>query len=623
MNNPSMHPARALAARAREPRADAPRDPGRRRALEALSGGALLALLAPRTPLAAAIQSEFGKDAPAPAAVDDPLFALKLHMLIVGTVLGVAGQAVPLIGGITAFLGLVGSIVGLFWPDSEPSADDIWNLIRDRVQHLVDSAISDAEFAILQNAITGLQQNLTDYATLQQIHLQLDSAQSLSDLRQKFIAVDAYCVGIRAQFLPQGKELRFLPLFTAFATLHQTLLQDMVLNGKHYGVEAGIAAGDVARLQQTIAINGVTFDHHWRDIEFLYRDHPLSHGDTNEVIHATRVKAPSGNKTYIEDGLYDRVKADHNTYAQLTVLAKDFRDLWPYMGGLRKGRAALTRELWLGPFGRPDALELPGDYAAIAPYDGNVPLSHNVWQHSSGYAASHVPQPSPPERLSQVGFQLLNFPRAENDVWRFPIEPVMQRTGTAMVHGQITRVRVDTGHYVSAGHAGGAATIPAAGFLVAKIYFWHEDGTMVSHGELATGPNGDGREMKAYYGEDLDVPAGHVLSGLHVNTRVNNLYRHVGANGAHTIGSMMFGFRLQDPTPPPSPELLLQFAVTHPVGLSLDQLMDLAVATRNAESFGAEERVRLRAELGRELDGAAFAERRAKFQARLGGRRHD
>ena len=49
-------------------------------------------------------------------------------LLIVGTVLGVAGQAVPLIGGITAFLGLVGSIVGLFWPDSEPSADDIWNL---------------------------------------------------------------------------------------------------------------------------------------------------------------------------------------------------------------------------------------------------------------------------------------------------------------------------------------------------------------------------------------------------------------------------------------------------------------------------------------------------------------
>jgi hypothetical protein len=298
------------------------------------------------------------------------------------------------------------------------------------------------------------------------------------------------------------------------------------------------------------------------------------------------------------------------------VLAKDFRDLWPSMGGLQKGAVALTRELWLGPHGKPDALELPGDYSAISPYNGSITPGQNVWQHTSGHAAATAPvPPSPLTPLSSVNFVQLDFHRADGDQWRFPVQPVMTRNAdVAMAHGPITKVKVDIGNYVSRGIAGSSATIPAAGFLVAQVYFWHEDGTPVTHGGLATGPGGDGREMKYYVGEDLGVPAGHVLSNMSVTTRVNNLYHHLGAN-LSSIGSMMFGFRLKDPGLAPTVPVLAHLAATHPLDVSIDELTSIARAGANA---GA-----VRAALEHELARGDFADRRAAFRARLQGARHD
>jgi len=396
----------------------------------------------------------------------------------------------------------------------------------------------------------------------------------------------------------------------------------MVLNGKHYGVEAGLVAGDVAKLQQMVAINGVTFDHYWDGVRNRFLQAPVFVGDQNQPITASRVTAQSGNKTYIEDGLYDKIRSARNTFAQLTVLAKDFRDLWPSMGGLQKGAIALTRELWLGPHGKPDALELPGDYSAISPYNGSITPGLNVWQHTSGYAAATtmVP-PSPLTPLSNVAFEQLDFHRADGDQWRFPVQPLMTRdAAVAMAHGPITKVKVDIGNYVSRGVAGSAASIPAAGFLVAQVYFWHEDGTLVTYGGLATGPGGDGREMKYYSGEDLDVPAGHVLSNMHVNTRVNNLYHHLGANGLSSIGSMMFGFRLKDPSLAPTASVLAHLAVAHPLDVPVDALMGVARARTGGGDANA--MARLRAALERELAAGDFADRRAAFRARLEGARH-
>jgi hypothetical protein len=599
----------------------------RRRALKLLAGGACAALFGAPARLPAAVAAAFAPPASndAPAAADDPLISVKSTLAIVGSILSAASMVSPLAGVGGIFFGLFTTLVGLFWPNAGPGADDLWQVIRARVSQLVDSAISDAEFAALQNAIAGLQANLTDYASLQQIHLQLGSAQSLADLRQKYIAVDAFCIGIRPQFLPQGREERFLPLFAAFATLHHMLLQDMVLNGKRYGVEPGLVAGDVAKLQQVVATNGVTFDHHWEGVRFRFINNPIFLGDQNAPVTATRISAPSGNRTYIEDGLYDKLKSAHATFAQLTVLAKDFRDLWPAMGGLRKGPVALTRELWLGPYGKPDALELPGDYSAIRPYDGSIVPGLNVWQRTSGYAAAAIPEPSPLAPPSSVGFDLIDFHRADGDDWRFPAQPrVVRDPGIAMAHGPITRVRVDTGHYVSRGVSGSSASIPAAGHLVAQVYFWHEDGTEVTHGGLATGPGGDGREMKYYVGEDVAIPSSHVLSGMHVCTRVNNLYHHLGANSLSSIGSIMFGFRLKDPSLAPTPALLVHLAATHPLGLDVDALLGVAAASAaaNGRRFDEAARASLRATLSRELSGVAFADRRAAFRARLEGRAH-
>lgn len=598
----------------------------RRHALRLMSGSLLLPLLGVPSWLLADTRVEA---IPTPAAQgsgiaevfasDDPLISVKALLAITGAALSVAAMVSVPVALTGVFLGLVSGLIGIFWPSSGPSADDIWELIKDKVQGLVDSAISDVEFGALQNAITGLQQNLSDYANLQQTHLQLGSAQSLAQLREKYIAVDAFCIGIRPQFLPLGHEARFLPLFVQFANLHHALLQDMVLNGKAYGVEAGITAGDVAKLSQTVAINSVTFDLFWNGIQARFGHGFAQLGGGQAVMHASKVTAPSGNKTYIEDGLYDTVKSAYNTLAQLTVLAKDFRDLWPYMGGLQKGPVALTRELWFGPFGKPDALELPGDYSRISAVDGSATPGAGVWENTYGFAVSAAPAPSPLAPLSDAGFGYLVVNRAPGDVWQFPASLNMQRDEhVAMEHGAIVGVRVDIGHYVSRGVAGSASSIPAAGYLVSQLYFRHEDGTTLTYGSDPTSPAGDGREMKGYYGEDIDVPAGHILSGMYINTRVNNLYRHVGVGGA-SIGSMMFGFRLEDPNFTPTPASLIALAATHPTSLSADDL--LATATAAAQTSGKpltlEAQTQLRSRFERELASPQFAARRAAFQSRF------
>lgn len=596
-------------------------DASRRRALRLLSAGAAAALFAapPRLradPLAQQVRRAL---APLPhaatdAAADDGVHAAETILAIGGTAFSVGlsaatatgpfGIGVAIIGGV---LSLVGTLISIFWPGSQP---DLWSQIREKVQALIDSAISDAEYAALQATITGLRNNLTDYLALAQQHIQLRSAQSLSQLRQKYIAVDTYCIGVRPLFLPHGSEERFLPLFVQFANLHHILLQDMVLNGKAWGVEPGILANDVAKLSQTVALNGATFDMYWRGIEGKFRYGMNLNG---RDIAATRYTSTYGNHTYVEDHLYDAIRDAHNTYSQLVAVTRDFRELWPYMGGLREGPAALKRQLWFGPFGKPDARDV-NDYDYIKGHGGS--MGGPDWRSASGCRSVSMPDGSGVQQGTAVSsLDVAYLGSGVRPAWHFPRAITPVRDGGAAA-GPITGIRVDSAYYKSMGHR-----LPAAGYLVARIYATRRDGSQVHYGDWAGTPSGgDGHELQAYYGEDVAAPKHHVLSDLHVTTMVRSLYDNVDS-GHRSVGSVMFAFQLEDPYLTPTPDVLGLIAASNP-GVSAKHLVALVQASRAASGrpLAGEEAAQLHARMEGELDSAPLREKRAAFQDMLAER---
>lgn len=596
-------------------------DASRRRALRLLSAGAAAALFgAPlrlrADPLAQQVRRAL---APLPHAAtdtvtDDGVHAAETILAIGGTAFSVGlsvatatgplGIGVAIIGGV---LSLVGTLISIFWPGSQP---DLWSQIRDKVQALIDSAISDAEYAALQATITGLRNNLTDYLALAQQHMQLRSAQSLSQLRQKYIAVDTYCIGVRPLFLPHGSEERFLPLFVQFANLHHILLQDMVLNGKAWGVEPGILANDVAKLSQTVALNGAAFDMYWQGIEgkFRYRMNLDGHN-----IGATRYTSTYGNHTYVEDHLYDAIRDAHNTYSQLLAVTRDFRELWPYMGGLREGPAALKRQLWFGPFGRPDARDV-NDYDYIKSHGGS--LWGPDWRPTSGCGSVRMPEGNGVQQGTAVSsLNVTYLGSGTRPDWHFPVAITPVRDSAAPA-GPIVGIRVDSAYYKSMGHR-----LPAAGFLVARVYATRKDGSQVHYGDWPGTPSGgDGRELQAYYGEDVAVPKHHVLSDLRVTTMVRSLYDNVDS-GRRSAGSIMFAFQLEDPYLTPAPDVLGLIAASNP-GVSAKHLVELVRASRMASGkpLSGEEATRLHAQMQGELDSAPLKAKRAAFQDMLAER---
>lgn len=636
-------------------------DPRRRELLRRLSFGAMLAALgtplwlrgierASARALGPAAAANSGLPVPYDTDVDiKGAYASKSILALIGAATGIAAAgfgfaAFPVVGlvlGVVgAVVGLVGALVGIFWnPAPGQVADSIWSLIQARVQNLINVTISNAEFDALSGAIDGLKDNLLDYVALVKQHKLLGSAQSLEELRQKYTAVDTYCIGVREQFLPEGSESRFLVLFAQFANLHHMLLQDMVLNGKAYGVEPGLTAADVEKLARTVARNCATFDHFWE--EFLDRcaasRSDNTFGATHVVFHGSGADGEGREdyKGWVEDGLYDRNRAVSDSIAQVTTLAKDYRDLWPCMGALRAGPVSLTRELWLGPFGSPDCYEFGGDFTVI-----NQP-GWGWWAQTGGYQAAQKPNDSPLAPLRGISIRQLSDP----PYLRFPYDFTLLRVGDGQTPtpgafwlslsdadgGPASRVTVSlTSYFV----ADGQSQIPHAGRLVSQLAFPKANGT------FTVGDTRDGGGVSAFAPgdpahRDLDakVDASHVLSGMHVNSHVTRLY---GGNmnlanesgypvgtadippGVKAIGSMMFGFRLKDPLLAPDADVLAAIRAANPElpPLGPDAAVDIVKRVRQAHgrSLPADEAAALRRQFERELADPALAERSTAFE---------
>ena len=148
--------------------------------------------------------------------------------------------------------------------------------------------------------------------------------------------------------------------------------------------------------------------------------------------------------------------------------------------------------------------------------------------------------------------------------------------------GPVIGVKVDVGKYISRTSNPFSYMPCSAGYLIGEIYFTQQNGQTHAVG-------GDDRvykEMKSFSGEVLDVPQGHMLSGITQVATVRQLYDNIDAPGMASIGSLIFGFQLVDPELKLSsaPSLLRSLYVSAASG-DLDDLIRIAQAAALARGF--------------------------------------
>lgn len=141
-----------------------------------------------------------------------------IYNIIRGVVLTGLG-AIPYAGT------LVSIVVDTFWPSAGPSA---WDQVKAQVNRMVDDKISEQEYQLVSEFLTGLGNNLKSYLAARQEASALEVARIFSACHQIFI-------NEAAQFQTSGRERLLLPLFVHFATLHLAMLRDAILNRASLG----------------------------------------------------------------------------------------------------------------------------------------------------------------------------------------------------------------------------------------------------------------------------------------------------------------------------------------------------------------------------------------------------
>ncbi|KAF4443756.1 Pesticidal crystal protein cry3Ba [Fusarium austroafricanum] len=150
------------------------------------------------------------------------------------SVLALGCELIPVIGSsLSALTTLVGGL--LFHPNS---IEKIWEKLRERIEALIDSKISETQMEILRKKIRGLQDNMENY---QQIWEDFKDSSGEERIRARDTLKTthiAFLSVVRAA-IPEFRVERFavpsLPLFALAANIHLMLLSDGIRHGIAWG----------------------------------------------------------------------------------------------------------------------------------------------------------------------------------------------------------------------------------------------------------------------------------------------------------------------------------------------------------------------------------------------------
>ncbi|KAB2896819.1 MAG: hypothetical protein F9K31_12840 [Dokdonella sp.] len=487
--------------------------------------------------------------------------------------------------GVTLIPGIGGPLrilLDLFWPSDQP---DITEVIMQRVHALIDTAIRDVVLDDLSDRIghagsasqppTGLCGALQVYAGHVQDYIENPTADTRDTLKNAAMDLHQTFVSQAGQFAPATApfddwQQQVLPWFAQFANLHLLFLRDLVWHGAATGVDGkpgyGFADDGAGSTMDTFR----RYFSEQRSQYSAYATQQLAAIASNlESQYQSKRgdyedNSPWGLEEYImvATGAWSAKKKQNITNSQMVHLVQDYRDLWQVMDDPAGGRVRLVRELVYGPYGAPDLqdLGLPGDGSGNPPDVPGLP-------------------PSPAGALSYLAVATGALVRKGKRNFDFPSAVVTFRDGDTISQppymsygvalddahgGPIVGIVVTSGHYASRTSNPFSNFDNTAGYLISRLQFTQRNGAV----SATPGANGTGWEMKGYADETVDVPSGHMLSGVYEASTVRAFYKGLGFQPTpltyHSVGSILFGVRMIDPDLKVTPSLLKSVYVTMP-----------------------------------------------------------
>jgi hypothetical protein len=221
---------------------------------------------------------------------------------------------------------LLSGIVEFLWPSS---GTDVWSEIKAQVEQLIDQKIADNNYALVQDSLKGLNNELSDY--INSLSYAKDDSTFISE---KWNVAEGDFLQQLPSFQQTGYEVLLLPLFAQFANLHLTLLRDGAQFGANWGWTPDILDNTKQKLTDTINAYKIY-------AQGIYQKH------VDDLTNATPVNYH----------LCEPFRAVNNFVRAMTRGVLDQISLWPYFDVTKYPQPvniALNSEVYSDPYGTCD-----------------------------------------------------------------------------------------------------------------------------------------------------------------------------------------------------------------------------------------------------------------------------
>ena len=527
---------------------------------------------------------------------------------------------------IAPFAIVIGGLLSWLWPQSSPTpgqtADDIWKLIKDKVQALIDQSISTAfndlyqslaknEIASLKDLIYGLDgyqmhvRNLTRYlaqpvsdpARAANIEAEQRDIQRRANDVQKFMETNLRTFGGLNSTVPAWT---MLPFYVQATNLYFGVLHDVLLHGDQYGFAAtdlntfldlwqaalkqdtknpDLAFDCYAYASTTLqaALNGFEQDYQARRSTSFAEWYPSDFDDYYSHNHAALKCLQWSDKN-----------AQNDKNSHLTIMVADFLQIWakypldPLGVSHPLPPVVLDRVLWSGPHGTPEGHDI-GFYWEEHNNGSNDYVQVPVVPFPSGAPFPDVPPPpsvpNGPLTGISISFTTTNVPVAASNwyclnacaTYHNGDHPPLSGDGFNIAFPSSNPVVKVVLHACDFTYPGEFCT---AGMFVPTLEFVFADNRRERAGRASQTILDDGLGITDNFTAEKYFD-GHALCFIDVTSRMSGLWTNAGAAGLQSAGSLRLAFRLVNPNLTPPTEQLAALYVTSASALTIEQVAAL------------------------------------------------
>ena len=539
--------------------------------------------------------------------------------LITASIATPIGAIIAAVGGIALLM------ISLFWPDSSTpplTVEDVWNAIKGRVQAMIDQSLQKAFIDYYEANLTADLQGFG--CTIKEYH-SLKAARNPRYL-DTFESFHNACNRAFSRFQGRGSNGNssiagwiVLPQYVQLVNNYIMLTFDVITplpdidDPKKPGKGDPVLTGlQLHRLRGLLddGTGGGCIAYAENALNEAYQHFEKTYQDARGTINRNASVGYSAS-SWTADGAWNGKRDSNDHHNQYVMMVEDYLHWWKALRDYLK-QAKLTK--WIDDQYNSPLTAIPylekGDFAALAP----VTLDRELWYGPYGranmadlgytdngawsYGQGPFPDvPTPPLTPGiVVGY---TYDRAwylgsgNQGGWQAISELQMQRNPVAQADATdgITSLRVVYAQYAVAGYSF-LGVFRVFGDTVFTIGYKRAGDTRYTYprfplGSYAIGGGSGLTDVQAY---ELAAPEGHLLSNMFVPSFASSVVPSLqsffggGMTISHppAIGSMMFSFRLKDPTLVPPVKMIAQLYVTSATPLTAREVAEAGSAWHRA-----------------------------------------